>query len=244
MTLLRYICPDRRSGRHLFALAVWVALPTILTISAFGQLRGPKVKNEQELATTLRRPKAIYVSDFGINPADFAASGPAERLNNSGIKARINSLRGEDSSPEGKAQSIVNQMGNGIVENLQNKGLSSTRVRSGLRPSSGWVVRGRFSAVDQGNRAMKTAIGFGAGATNVNVDVTLNEIVNGKEKPILLFDTTNSNGNAPGGLAMAAATKNPYAIAIKFAMSGRDLQRNISKTAKLIADQIAKKAGA
>ena len=91
---------------------------------------------------------------------------------------------------------------------------------------------------------MKATLGFGAGSTNVNVDVTLSEIVKGKEKPILLFDTSNNTGKGPGGLAMAAATKNPYALAIKFAMSGRDLQKNISKTAKLIANQIAKKAAA
>jgi hypothetical protein len=41
---------------------------------------------------------------------------------------------------------------------------------------------------------------------------------------------------------MAAATKNPYAIAVKYVMSGRNLETNIRKTAKLI-DQIAKKAG-
>jgi hypothetical protein len=59
----------------------------------------------------------------------------------------------------------------------------------------------------------------------------------------LLFGTSKENSKAPGGVAMAAATHNPYAMAIKFVRSRNDLERNIRQTAKLIADQIAKKAG-
>ena len=234
-----------RVWRLLPAIAAGMAISTILTGGAFGQIRGPKVTNERQPASVAKGPRAIYVTDFTINPADLAPAGPGGGLlSNSGLKARISSLKGEDPSPEGQARSIVNQMSDAIVQNLQAKGLSATRGRSGIGPSGSWIVRGRFSTLDQGNRAMKATLGFGAGSTNVNVDVTLSEIVKGKEKPILLFDTSNNNGKGPGGLAMAAATKNPYALAIKFAMSGRDLQKNISKTAKLIANQIAKKAAA
>jgi hypothetical protein len=103
-------------------------------------------------------------------------------------------------------------------------------------------VRGKFSTVDQGDRAVRAAIGFGAGAANLNVDVILGEVVGGKEKPILTFGTSNKTGKAPGGVAMAAATKNPYAIAVKYALSGKDLQRNIRITGKAVADQVAKAA--
>jgi hypothetical protein len=243
MNIISFLAPVRRSrvkrsrGNALLCVALGIALSTGLTRGAFGQLRGPKITNETQLQRTLKRPSTIYVSDFAIDPGDFAPSGPGV------LKGVIGNIRGQDSSPEGEARAIVDQMGGAIVENLQNKGLRATRVRSGAKPATGWVVRGRFSTVNQGNRTLKTAVGFGAGSTDVNVDVVLKEVVKGREKSILLFDTENRNGNGPGGLAMAAATKNPYAIAIKFAMSGRDLQKNIRKTAKLIADQVAKKAG-
>jgi len=245
LPVLRNLRLKYHVGSLLAAVAAGIAISAIFTGGAFGQIRGPKVTNESQLASVAKGPRAIYVTDFTINPADFAPAGPGRGLlNNSGLKARISSLKGEDPSPEGQARAIVNQMSDAIVQNLQAKGLSATRIRSGIGPSGSWVVRGRFSNLDQGNRAMKATLGFGAGSTNVNVDFTLSEIVKGKEKPIFLFDTSNSNGKGPGGLAMAAATKNPYALAIKFAMSGRDLQKNINKTAKLIADQIAKKAAA
>jgi hypothetical protein len=40
-----------------------------------------------------------------------------------------------------------------------------------------------------------------------------------------------------------ATSKNPYAMAVNYVMSGQNLETNIRKTAKLIADQVAKKAG-
>lgn len=50
-------------------------------------------------------------------------------------------------------------------------------------------------------------------------------------------------GNGTGGIAIAAASHNPYAMAIKFVRSSKDVDRSVQQTAKLIADQIAKKAG-
>lgn len=235
----RLRCFDRFVLMASVGIAFWVCAG-----NAGAQLRGPKVAHESQRTATLKRPGAIYVSDFAINLADFESSGPAERLNDSGLRARIKSLRGEDPSPEGKAQAVVDQMGDGIVQELQKKGLKAARVRANSVPGMGWLVRGRFYTIDSGSRALKASVGFGAGSTDVNVDVTLDEVIRGKAKPILLFDTTNSNGKGPGGLAIAAATKNPYAMAVKFVRSGRDLQKNISKTAKLIAEQIATKASA
>jgi Domain of unknown function (DUF4410) len=145
-------------------------------------------------------------------------------------------------SNQTQAQAIVDTVGNTIVSELQSKGFPARRVREGAKPATGWLVRGKFSALDQGDRALRTAVGFGAGSTNLNVDAILAEIVNGQERPISLIDTSNKTGKGPGGVARAATTENPYAIAVKYALSGRDLQKNIRKTAKAVADQIAKSA--
>jgi hypothetical protein len=58
-----------------------------------------------------------------------------------------------------------------------------------------------------------------------------------------LFGTNKENSKAPGGMAIAAATHNPYAMAIKFVRSRKDLERSVQQTAKLIAEQVTKKAG-
>jgi hypothetical protein len=210
-------------------------------LDASGQLRGPKVTNETQLGRA-SRPKTIYVTDFSIDPNDLAAGPVKSRLNTGIIRGTLDTIKGTDSSPEGQAQAIVNSMSNSIVSELQRKGFAAVRIRSRSQPSSGWIVRGRFSTVDQGDRAVRTAIGLGAGATNLNVDVIVDQVAGGQKKPILLFDTANKSGRGPSGLLMAGATKNPYAIAVKYALSGRALDTNIRKTASSIADQIDKTA--
>jgi hypothetical protein len=240
------------SGELKTDLRKQVSVPTALLLTAlwlvpafsgFGQLRGPKVTQETQLPQKLQRPAMVYVSDFGINPDDLQKGGPLrQRLNQGLLRSTMDQVQGKDSTPEGQAAAIVEKMSSAIITNLRNKGLSATRVGSTKAPGDGWIVQGRFSTVDEGDRAMRTAVGFGAGSTNLNVDVVLGEVVRGQEKPILLFDTGNSTGKGPGGVAIAAATKNPYALAVKYVMSGRNLETNIRKTAKLIADQIAKKA--
>jgi uncharacterized protein DUF4410 len=155
--LIRRLQSKRSGANALFCISLGIALSISLTYSAFGQLRGPKITNEMQLQRTLKRPTTIYVSDFAFNPADFAPSGPGV------LKGVIGNIRGQDSTPEGQARAIVDQMGDAIVENLQSKGLRATRVRPGAKPASGWVVRGSFSTVSQGNRTLKTAVGFGAG---------------------------------------------------------------------------------
>jgi Domain of unknown function (DUF4410) len=74
-------------------------------------------------------------------------------------------------------------MSSTIVTDPQNKDLSATRISSNTKAGDGWVVRGRFSTVDEGDRTMRTAVGFGASSTNPNVDVVLGEVVRGQEKP-------------------------------------------------------------
>jgi hypothetical protein len=224
-------------------LALWaiVVISSLTCLDASAQLRGPKVNAETKSRPTTR-PTTIYVSDFSINSSDLATGPVKSRLNTGLVRGTLDQIKGTDSSPKGQAQAIVDTIGNTIVSELQSKGFAARRVREGAKPASGWIVRGKFSTLEQGDRALRTAIGFGAGSTNLNVDAILAEIVNGQEKPISLIDTSNKTGKGPGGVAMAAATKNPYAIAVKYALSGRDLQKNIRKTAKAVADQVAKSA--
>jgi Domain of unknown function (DUF4410) len=229
----------RQDFARCFILIAIVA--SFVSGNAFAQLRGPKITNETQVRPTTR-PTIIYVSDFSIDSYDFATAPVKSRLNRGIVRGALDQIKGTDSSPQGQAQAVVDTMSNTIVSELQNKGFTARRVRQGIRPNNGWVVRGKFSTVDQGDRAIRTAVGFGAGSATLNVDVILGEVVGGKEKPILTFGTTNKTGKGPGGIAMAAATKNPYAIAVKYALSGKDLQRNIRKTGKAVADQFAKAA--
>jgi Domain of unknown function (DUF4410) len=215
------------------------------TTASFGQLGRAKVTRESSIGPASPKPTVIYVTDFALSPEQLKSSNPLqERMQEGGpLRQRLNQLRGSDSSPEGRAQSLVNLMADSIVRNLQDKQLNARRASTRVSARSGWIVKGRYEALAPGSRVASSQVGFGAGSPIVQVEVTLDEIQQGKQRPILLFDTNKENSKAPGGVAMAAATHNPYAMAIKFVRSRNDLEKSVKQTAKLIADQIAKRAG-
>jgi Domain of unknown function (DUF4410) len=229
---------------HLQAI-IFGAIIVLAPVVSFGQLGRVRLTHETQVGNALPKPAAIYVTDFVLDPSQLQSSNPLqERMQEGGLlRQRLNSLRGRDTSSKGRAQSLVNLMADSIVQDLQAKQLHAQRASIGVAPKTGWVVKGRYKTLEQGSRVASSEIGFGAGSPVVQVEVTLDEIQNGRQKPILLFGTNKENSKAPGGVAIAAASHNPYAMAIKFVRSKNGLERNVKQTAKLIADQIARKAG-
>jgi hypothetical protein len=219
---------------------ILVALTVIGPVVGFGQLGRAKVTHESQVGNALSKPEVIYVTDFVLDPSQLQSSNP---LQGGPLRQRLNSLRGGDTSPEGRAQSLVNLMADSIIRDLQAKGLNAQRASIRVTPKTGWIIKGRYKTLEQGSRVASSEIGFGAGSPLVQVEVTLDQVQNGRQKPILLLGTNKENSRAPGGVAITAATHNPYAMAIKFVRSLKDLERSVQQTAKLIADQIAKKAG-
>jgi hypothetical protein len=218
---------------------------TLTPALGFSQLGRAAVTHQSQAGGPLSKPAVIYVTDFALEAGQLQSSNPLqERMEEGGrLRERLNSLRGRDTSPEGRAESLVNLMADSIVEDLRAKQINAQRAPKRVAAKTGWIVRGIYKKLEEGNRAASSQIGFGAGSPLIQVEVTLDEIQNGKQKPILLFGTSKENSKMPGGIAMTAATHNPYAMAIKFVRSRNDLERNVRQTAKLIADQIAKKAG-
>jgi hypothetical protein len=212
---------------------------------SFAQLGRAKLTHESQVGSTLSKPKVIYVTDFALDSTQLQSSGSLqEKIQEGGpLRQRLKALRGEDNSPQGRTQSLINLMADSIVQNLQAKGLNAQRASIRTVPRTGWIVKGRYKTVQQGHRVASSELGFGAGSPLVQVEVTLDEIQNGRPRPILLFGTNKENSKAPGGMAIAAATHNPYAMAIKFVRSRKDLERSVQQTAKLIAEQVTKKAG-
>jgi hypothetical protein len=213
--------------------------------ASFGQFGQAKLTHESQIGHPLPKPAVIYVTDFTVDPSQLEASNPLqERMQEGGpLRQRLNSLRGRDTSPEGRAQALVNLMADSIVQDLQAKQLNARRASIRSAPKTGWIIKGRYKTLEPGSRVASSEVGFGAGSPVVQVEVTLDEIQNGKQRPILLFGTDKENSKAPGGLAISAATHNPSAMAIKFVRSRNDLDRSVRQTARLIANQIAKKAG-
>lgn len=84
-----------------------------------------------------------------------------------------------------------------------------------VRPGT-WLVRGRMLRVDQGNLALRTAVGLGKGRTEMRTEVAVFRVSDSGLVPLFSFRTAGNSGMEPGaafgiasggvGTAMSAAS--------------------------------------
>lgn len=186
-------------------------------------------------------PQMIYVTDFDLEVRDVK-SGPGllpQRKQPIGPRPNIGPrARSAQKDPEVHAREIVDLMAASLVKELTKKELNAKRFNlGGALPANGLFVRGVFTQVDEGNRLRRVAIGFGAGETEMQVFVSVDDLVRGSPKPFYELDTKAESRKLPG----AVITMNPYVAAAKYVLSGRDLEKNIAQTASKIAGDIAER---
>jgi hypothetical protein len=186
------------------------------------------------LPTTI--PSVIYVNDFDLDAADMQSD--QHLLPGPGIVQRpLQRLRGEPSDPVAYAQKLVDLMSTSLVNALNKGGVPAHRLLAGEPPrTEGWVIRGVFTDVEEGNRLKRAIIGFGAGETKMQLNVAVSDLASNATQPFYSFDTTKGSGKMPG----AIITLNPYVAAAKFVMSRNGLEKDTTKTAAKIADRISK----
>jgi hypothetical protein len=173
------------------------------------------------------RPEIIYVADFDLEADTIKSEGLLSRL-------PMHALR-----EEWNARSLVDVMGDSIVEDLGKKGFQAHRVPAGTAlPPQGWLVRGAFLQVDEGNRLRRAIIGFGAGQTDVQVAVAVDNLsANQPPLPLYELETEAASGKLPG----AVIKLNPYVAAAKFVLAGRDLDNGAKSSASKIAEEIVRR---
>lgn len=124
------------------------------------------------------------------------------------------------------------------LETALRKALQSRQVHvvqlDGQRPlpDSGWLLQGQVSS-QAGRRLVRTAIGFGAGASSVEAQVWISDLAAGEVRQLAAQDRS---GRLPGALV----TRNPQLAAAKFLLERRALNRNIDDVAAELADEISR----
>ncbi|MGH7008661.1 MAG: DUF4410 domain-containing protein [Stellaceae bacterium] len=216
----------RRRFGILFASAI-VAL-----LAACG---GAKVTNTNAMAAPASAPTVVYVADFDLDASAVQQSGPGSLINRVRPGIIGSGPLGVARTPQQQARDLVDLMANSIVDDLHKDGIAAERLAPGRPlPATGWLVRGVFLQVDAGNRLRRAGIGFGTGATNLQVASSVDQLSASAPQPLYTVDTSAQSGKLPG----AAVTLNPYVAAARFVMAGKDLDRNAKDTAGMIADQI------
>lgn len=195
-----------------------------------------KVKDEtQKGEQPTKAPRTIFIQDFALDHENFKPDqGVVERF---ASRPRVLPPLRQKNDPEQKASNIVNQMSDSLKENFEKAGTAAQRIDlvQGL-PKEGWLIRGVFTEVDEGNRMKRAVIGFGAGATHMEVQVSVADLAVDPDAPFIIFGTIKDPKQMPG----AVVTRNPYVAAAKFVLEKNASEKDINRTAQEIVQEIQK----
>ncbi|MCE5243072.1 MAG: DUF4410 domain-containing protein [Syntrophobacteraceae bacterium] len=201
-----------------------------------------KVDGRAETSNAVIQPKGmppvILVEEFGLEVADVRTDQGllgGGRPARPGILKRDGGLLQRREDPAEKARRFVDLLASSLTEHLQQKSLPARRLIPGERlPDNGWLIRGQFYEVDEGNRLRRAVIGFGVGATDMELGVTVIDRSLSPDAPFLVFGTQAESGKMPG----AIVTMNPYVAAAKFVMAKNASEKDVKHTAGQIATEI------
>ncbi|MBI4526730.1 MAG: DUF4410 domain-containing protein [Deltaproteobacteria bacterium] len=225
-------------------LLIWLCLTTFVvswpdTSSAQKVLGGVEVKDE-EIKQPLphRLPGIIYVADFELDAEKYVPDEGVRGALPGRLGKRLPRLLPKD-NPSERAHKIVEAMAESLVQHLEAKGLRPQRLRNpaGDLPREGWLVQGIFTELGEGNRLKRAGIGFGSGATSMDLQVGISDLASSDPRAaFVVFGTAKDPSRIPG----AAVTRNPYIAAAKFALQKNATERDVRKTAEQIVEEILK----
>lgn len=186
----------------------------------------------------------IYIADFELNTANIktdkaAPPGPPKAP---GLLGKVlPPPPGAKKSPQELARELVDSMRASIVKNLTQAGLTARRWQTGdTFPANGWLLRGVFTSVDQGNQLERAAIGFGKGKTDLQVLVDIANLAHGAPTNQLnAVKAAASSGQTPGSAPMIE--RHPAVVAARFVFAGNDLNKNVKQTAAQIAEAVVQR---
>lgn len=193
---------------------------------------GARVQGEAATSPAPATPaRRVYVEDFAL---DAEAAEPNTRP--LGRPRLFRELAGED--PGTHARRVVDEMGTSLVKDLNAAGIPAERLPAGgVLPADGWLIRGAFTEIESGGIVRRAVIGFGSGRTEMEVQVGVSDLASAQPtQAFLVFGTITDPSRLPGG----AVTRNPYVVAAKFVLEKGASRRDVERTAKAIADELAR----
>jgi hypothetical protein len=183
------------------------------------------------------RPTMVYVTDFDLEFPQASQSQDASMLRQGPLSRLRERFQGGD--PVTKAHAAVGLMAASITDDLNSDGVPAKRLYPGEpKPTSGWLVRGVVTELDEGNQIRRAMVGFGAGESELHLWVGVTDLARNPDAPFYTADASDGSGKMPG----AVVKLNPYVAAAKFVMSRHATERDVTRTASAIARAIAEEA--
>jgi hypothetical protein len=201
-----------------------------------------KVTGQRALgAVPITAPQAVYVADFTFRPEGIGAERgvlPISLINEAASESSVvfSRLFGIQSNRGVRARELANLMATTLIEDLRNVGVIAYRIGLGDKlPSGAWLLQGSFVQVDEGNRLERALIGFGEGATELDVVASLSDLRGDHLRPFCELSTIAHSRHQAG----AIMSLNPFDAVGRFMVGGLDLDKNVMETGSKLATTIA-----
>jgi Domain of unknown function (DUF4410) len=145
-------------------------------------------------ATSLPRPDRIIVHDFAVTPADVALDrglGPRVMRDTAAASQTDEEVR--------IGQAVSKALTDNLVSKLREQGINAQRAIEAAPPGPTTAsVVGHFLSVDQGDRTMRTLIGFGLGSSEVRTRVQVYQGAGPNARLVGEAETNTRGGLKPG----------------------------------------------
>ena len=157
----------------------WICF-LLLTGCASVSVKNPKeLKSQQSVQVPTQFPTQLYVEPFSTKDAQF-------NVDREGVELK--------EFKEKTTRVLLEQMVKRLPE------IAPTHVARGKLPNTGWLIRGQFTRVNQGSRALRGVIGCGLGATKMETQVQVYDLSQSETVPFLIFNTTGGSNAEPGAI--------------------------------------------
>ncbi len=215
-------------------------LSVLLGVCTLGCKHSSVAPQTTNVAWVNGKAPVIYVADFE-HSAESVQHETGMLSGRPGPVGRVGErLSGNSEDPTVLAQHIVDLMADSLVKQLKKAGCSASRVRPGSgMPADGWLLRGVFVEIQEGNRMRRAMIGFGQGATELQVLSRVDDLSQGQPKSLYEIAAEAKSSSKPG--AAPTLVLGPYGAAARFVMAGKDLDKNVKQTAEQISAEIVQR---
>jgi Domain of unknown function (DUF4410) len=189
----------------------------------------------------LSKPPQVVVYDFDVPPDVITIDDSrAARIFDEGPIARRRGDAGQESDPEAVAAKVQSAFSKKLVKALKKTSIptsSDSSIAAANPPVGALIVRGDFTAVNQGNATRRIMVGFGRGASDVKAHVIVSQVTH--DKPIVLaeFNLDSQSGKKPGAAATMGVSSAAGSVA---AAGGTDKKATVEGDTSRMAQVVAK----
>ena len=218
------------------------AVATLALLVALG-CASAKVGSVQRYAEDMPLPKppVLLVYDFAVSPDDVVQDS---------LGAEFSPSQTPSSKELKQARMVAATLSDQLVKKLEKRGIHAERAdEATLPPVNAMVLKGQFVTIDTGSRIKRMVIGFGAGASKLQVNVQAYQATAYGLRRIAQAEAEAKGSKMPGMAVPMAGGAAMGTLATSAVISGgmniaQEVQGRMTADAGRLADAIAKRAAA